>query len=123
LLARTSAYDAQLTQAALPNIRVLRFFDWGFGSRKSPYRIFVRDRHGLYACRRGFGTLLYLAGCTLAEVADAMGNSPEVVFENYFKDKESTLGAQAVAKTVAAMKGRQANRILEAPIPELEGAL
>ena len=43
LLARTSAYDAQLTQAALPNVRVLRFFDWGFGSRKSPYRIFVRD--------------------------------------------------------------------------------
>jgi len=38
------AYDAQLTQAALPNVRVLRFFDWGFGSRKSPYGIFVRDK-------------------------------------------------------------------------------
>lgn len=79
--------------------------------------------HGLYACRRGFGTLLVLAGAVLVEVADAMGNSPDVVFEHYFKDKESTLGGQAIAKAAAAMAGKQTpgNRTLEAPLTlELE---
>lgn len=79
------------------------------------------DWRGLYAARRGFGTLLYLAGATLAQVADAMGNSPDVVFEHYFKDKESTLGAEGTAMA--------ANHLLNGgnrdakPVLELEATL
>ena len=68
--------------------------------------------------------MLMLAGSTAEQVADAMGNSYDIVYKHYFIDKENTLGAQAVAKTAAAMAGRQyeapANRTLEAPLPELE---
>jgi hypothetical protein len=52
------------------------------------------DWYGFYACRRGFGIMMVLAGATLDEVADAMGNSPDVVFKHYFKDKKSTLAAK-----------------------------
>jgi integrase len=122
--------DVELTGWVFPNqsdSNPINVNDLGARVIKTTCKKFGLKWHGLYACRRGFGTLLYLAGCTLAEVADAMGNSPEVVFENYFKDKESTLGAQAVAKTAAAMSGRQNNRILEAAaplheLPEFEGA-
>jgi len=58
---------------------------------------------GFYAARRGFGTMLVLAGATLDEVADAMGKSPDVVFKHYFKDKTSTLAAKGIAKLAAAM--------------------
>ena len=61
------------------------------------------DWQGFYACRRGFGTMLVLAGATLDEVADAMGNSPDVVFKHYFKDKDSKLAAKGMAKLAAAM--------------------
>jgi hypothetical protein len=64
---------------------------------------FNLDWLGFYSARRGFGTMLVLAGATLDEVADAMGNSPDVVFRNYFKDKNSTLAAKAIAKTARAM--------------------
>lgn len=63
------------------------------------------DWQGFYACRRGFGTMLVLAGATLDEVADAMGNSPDVVFKHYFKDKDSRLAAKGMAKLAAAMAG------------------
>jgi integrase len=58
---------------------------------------------GFYAARRGFGTMLVLAGATLDEVADAMGNSPDVVFRHYFKDKTSSLAAKGIAKVAAAL--------------------
>jgi integrase len=58
---------------------------------------------GFYACRRGFGTLMVLAGASLEEVADAMGNSPDVVFKHYFKDKGSKLAASGIAKLGAAL--------------------
>ena len=61
------------------------------------------DWYGFYACRRGFGTMMVLAGCTLDEVADAMGNSPDVVFKHYFKDKESKLAARGMARLAQAM--------------------
>ena len=61
---------------------------------------------GFYACRRGFGTMMVLAGATLDEVADAMGNSPDVVFRHYFKDKESKLAAKGMEKLRLAMGGR-----------------
>ena len=58
---------------------------------------------GFYSARRGFGTIMVLAGATLDEVSDAMGNSPDVVFKHYFKDKNSTLAAKGIAKLAAAM--------------------
>jgi integrase len=61
------------------------------------------DWLGFYSARRGFGTMLVLAGATLDEVADAMGNSPDVVFRHYFKDKTSSLAAKGIAKVAAAM--------------------
>jgi integrase len=61
---------------------------------------------GFYALRRGFGTMMVLAGATLDEVADAMGNSPDVVFKHYFKDKESKLAASGMAKLATAMAGK-----------------
>jgi integrase len=63
------------------------------------------DWYSLYACRRGFGTMLVLAGATLDEVADAMGNSPDVVFRHYVKDKDSKLAAKGIEKLAAAMGG------------------
>src|SRR5438132_1216191 len=56
------------------------------------------DWQGLYACRRGCGTLLVLAGASLEEVADILGNSPDVVFRHYFKAKGSKLAASGMAK-------------------------
>jgi integrase len=64
---------------------------------------FGLEWQGFYSARRGFGTMLVLAGATLDEVADAMGNSPDVVFNHYFKDKTSTLAAKGIAKLAAAM--------------------
>ena len=62
---------------------------------------------GFYACRRGFGTIMVLAGATLDEVADAMGNSPDVVFRHYFKDRESKLAAKGMEKLRLAMGGER----------------
>ena len=78
---------------------------------------------GFYGCRRGFGTMMVLAGATLDEVADAMGNSPDVVFKHYFKDKDSKLAASGMAKLALAMSGQ--NRVEEPgrkfrPVPQLE---
>jgi integrase len=62
------------------------------------------DWRGLYACRRAYGTELYNHGATLEEIAACMGNSPEVVFENYVKDKSRT-AAQGMKKWAAALAG------------------
>lgn len=70
---------------------------------KTALQKFGIDWLGFYSARRGFGTMLVLAGATLDEVADAMGNSPDVVFKHYFKDKTSTLAAKGIAKLAAAM--------------------
>jgi hypothetical protein len=70
---------------------------------------FGLEWQGFYSARRGFGTMLVLAGATLDEVADAMGNSPDVVFNHYFKDKTSTLAAKGIAKLAAAMGEHEAN--------------
>jgi integrase len=59
---------------------------------------------GLYAARRGHGTELYNHGSTLEEIAAVMGNSPEVAFKNYVKDKSRT-AAKGVAKWAAALAG------------------
>ena len=65
-------------------------------------------------------TLMVLAGASLEEVADAMGNSPDVVFRHYFKQKGSKLAASGIAKLGAALNALTSNqasvspRILEA---------
>jgi integrase len=69
---------------------------------------------GFYAARRGFGTMMVLVGCTLDEVADAMGNSPDVVFRHYFKDKDSKLAAKGFAKLASAMAGQREQKTLTA---------
>jgi integrase len=59
--------------------------------------------HGLYACRRGFGTILFNHGATVEQIAAAMGNSVEVAFRNYVKDKTKT-GAKGIAAWANAKK-------------------
>lgn len=56
--------------------------------------------HGLYSCRRGFGTTLYNLGASVEEIAAAMGNSPAVVSRNYVKDKKAA-GARGMARWAA----------------------
>jgi len=63
------------------------------------------DWYGLYACRRGFGTILVEAGATLEETSVAMGNSPSVVFAHYFKKQNSKLAVSGIAKLRASMLG------------------
>lgn len=53
---------------------------------------------GLYGCRRGFGTLLVNHGATVEQVAQAMGNTPSVVWKYYFKDDKCKLAEGAAAK-------------------------
>jgi integrase len=77
------------------------------------------DWHGLYACRRGFGTELYNHGATMEEIAAAMGNSPAVAFRNYVKDKTRT-GAKGIAKWANAGVLRPATgRKFRTPAPAL----
>lgn len=70
------------------------------------------DWKGLYACRRGFGTLLVNAGATLEETAVAMGNSPDVVFRHYFKKQNTKLAVSGMAKLRAAMAEPDSERLL-----------
>jgi integrase len=62
--------------------------------------------HSFYALRRGGITAMVLAGGTLEEVADFAGNSPDVIYQHYFKDKESKLAARGMAKWAAALNGQ-----------------
>lgn len=59
--------------------------------------------HGLYACRRGFGTLLFESGATVEEIAANMGNSIAVAYKTYIKDKKRT-AARGIAKVNAARR-------------------
>jgi integrase len=68
--------------------------------------------HGLYSCRRAYGTLLVNAGATLEETSVAMGNSPEVVFKHYFKKQNSKLAFNASNKLERAMADEKASRML-----------
>jgi integrase len=65
--------------------------------------------HGLYSCRRGFGTTLYNLGATVEEIAAAMGNSPTVVIQNYVKDKKAT-GARGINRWATAMGEATSNQ-------------
>jgi integrase len=62
--------------------------------------------HGLYACRRGYGTSLYNAGCSMEEIAAAMGNSPATAYRHYVKTKSLT-AAKGVAKWAAMLEEPQ----------------
>ena len=48
-----------------------------------------------YALRRGYGSLLVQAGWSCEEVAQAMGNTRDVVWKYYFVDKKCELAANA----------------------------
>ena len=65
--------------------------------------------HGLYACRRGFGTLMVDAGASLEETSQAMGNSPTVCYRHYYLPRESKLAASGIAKLNAALNGMTAS--------------
>ena len=56
-----------------------------------------------------------LAGASMEEVADAMGNSPDVVFRHYFKDKGSKLAASGIAKLGAALNLLTSNQAIGSP--------
>jgi integrase len=49
---------------------------------------------GLYAMRRGFCTAMVNAGATYLQVADAAGNTPEMIQNHYYRDKDSTLAKE-----------------------------
>jgi len=78
------------------------------------------DWYGLYACRRGFGTVLVNAGATLEETSVAMGNSPSVVFAHYFKKQNSKLAANGIAKLRASMLGSGEIEMRKFQSPTLE---
>ena len=67
------------------------------------------DWQGLYACRRGFGTLMVDAGASLEETSQAMGNSPTVCYRHYYLPRESKLAASGIAKLNAALNGMTAS--------------
>lgn len=53
------------------------------------------DGFGFYALRRGYGSLLVKAGWSCEEVAQAMGNTRDVVWRYYFVDRQCDLAANA----------------------------
>jgi integrase len=53
------------------------------------------DGFGFYALRRGYGSLLVKAGWSCEEVAQAMGNTRDVVWKYYFVDRQCELAANA----------------------------
>ncbi len=60
------------------------------------------DWHGLYACRRGWGTMAFEYGMSVEEIAANMGNSIEVAFKNYIKGKSRT-ASRGMNKLAAGM--------------------
>ena len=73
------------------------------------------DWQGLYACRRGFGTMMVLCGASAEETCQAMGNSIGVVMKHYFKDKGSKLAASGIAKLGAALNALTSNQATGSP--------
>jgi integrase len=53
------------------------------------------DGFGFYALRRGYGSLLVRSGWSCEEVAQAMGNTRDVVWKYYFVDHQCELAANA----------------------------
>ena len=72
---------------------------------KSTLEALGMDWHGLYACRRGFITMMVLSGASLEETAQVSGNSPDVIWKHYFKDQQhSRLAASGMVKLGAALE-------------------
>jgi integrase len=63
------------------------------------------DGYAFYALRRGFGTLLVHDGWSCEEVAQAMGNSVDVVWKYYFADDKCKLAASARERSRAKVGG------------------
>jgi integrase len=63
------------------------------------------DGYAFYALRRGFGTLLVHDGWSCEEVAQAMGNSVDVVWKYYFVDDKGKLAADARERSRAKVAG------------------
>jgi hypothetical protein len=57
---------------------------------------------GMYALRRGCGTLLVQDGWSCEAVAQFLGNTQGVVWKHYFCDKECELAASARERSRAA---------------------
>ena len=79
------------------------------------------EKHGLdwwtlYACRRGFGTLLVNAGASLEEASLAMGNNPQTMFRFYFKKQNSKLAVSGMRKLANALEASETSdsRLLKA---------
>jgi integrase len=64
------------------------------------------ENNAFYGARRGFGTLLVLSGASCEEVAKQMGNTRDVVWKFYFKDRDSELAQSAAAKYEARKRLR-----------------
>ena len=64
------------------------------------------EGNAFYALRRGFGTLLVLNGASCEEVAQLMGNTRDVVWKYYFKDRTGKLGAGAMDRINAKRQGQ-----------------
>src|SRR5439155_20173081 len=83
---------------------------------KSTLEALGMEWHGLYACRRGFGTLMVDAGASLEETSQAMGNSPTVCYRHYYLPRESKRAASGIAKLNAALNGMTAsNQVIGSP--------
>ena len=63
------------------------------------------DGHAFYALRYGFGTLLVHDGWSCEEVAQAMGNSVDVVWKYYFVNDKGKLAANARERGRAKPEG------------------
>ena len=79
--------------------------DLGARVIKSTLEPLGMDWQGLYACRRGFITMMVLSGASLEETAQVSGNSPDVIWKHYFKDQQhSRLAASGMVKLGAALE-------------------
>jgi integrase len=64
---------------------------------------------GMYACRRGYGTMMVNAGGSLEEASNLMGNSANVMHKHYYLDKEkSALAVTGTEKLRAALEEAEA---------------
>ena len=80
------------------------------------------DWHGLYACRRGWGTMAFEYGMSVEEIAANMGNSIEVAFKNYIKGKSRT-ASRGMGKLAAGMAAGEQPELTEGDRLLLQGAV
>jgi integrase len=78
------------------------------------------DWHGLYACRRGWGTMAFEYGMSVEEIAANMGNSIEVAFKNYIKGKSRT-ASRGMNKLAAGMAAGEQPTLTEGDKLLLQG--